>query len=317
MNTTNTQQDYGDIADGLIQLRFADEEGKIKDISASEMAESLQGLVEFTNQLSKTGMFGTGLAPEVRVRPAQEGSFILEAMLQWGSENPEAWGALHSSASGIFVQAVNVGFKRLRSETYTDYEYLDNGNVKVLWKEGVPDELPMKTWDALRQMKKPTKRALRKIMAPLGDDVDRLEFRDASTDKSTKEILNKEAEVVAVRSDYRIAAAEDDEVEIKTESFEAEAQLESIDFRPGEKWQVKTLHGKRKALIADEDFLKELDRGMALHKNDIFNVTISETRTTKNGRTSREWELVKVARKKRGGNDDGDGTSGETKEGTS
>ncbi|WP_417373026.1 hypothetical protein [Glutamicibacter protophormiae] len=314
MSKVNPQEDFGNIADGLVQLRFADEAGKVKDISASEMAESLQGLVEFTNQLSKTGMFGTGLAPEVRVRPAQEGSFILEAMLQWGSENPEAWGALHSTASGLFVQAVNVGFKRLRSETYTDYEYLDNGNVKVLWRDSTPDELPMKTWDTLRKMKRPTKRALRKIMAPLGDDVDRLEFRDASVRKTTQEILSTNAEVVAVRSDYRIAAAEEDEVETFIETFEAEAQLESIDFRPGEKWQVKTLHGKRKALVVDEDFLRDLDKGMALHKNDIFSVTICETRTVKNGRTSREWELVKVARKKRGDTDDSDGTSRESTE---
>lgn len=80
-----------------------------------------------------------------------------------------------------------------------------------------------------------------------------------------------------------------------------EAQLSSIDFRPGEKWRVRTALGSRQATIEDDDFLRQLDHGLALHKNDLFDVTVREVATTRNGRTTREWVLIRVKRKRRGG----------------
>jgi hypothetical protein len=151
-----------------------------------------------------------------------------------------------------------------------------------------------------------TRKALRKIMAPLSDDVSRLEVRDGSVDESSDEVLQSVPEIVMSRADYYTAVAEIDDESTEIEQLEAEAQLRSIDFRRGEKWRVETPLGNRLATIEDEDFLLRLDRGMALHKNDIFNVLIRETRTTKNGRTTKDWSITQVTFTRRG-DDDGDG----------
>lgn len=292
-----------EVDDGLVQLRFADEDGQIHDLNAAELADVLQGLVEFTGQMSRAGLFGDGFPPEVRVRPAQEGSFVLEAILQWSSENPEAAWSVAMSTGGGLTKALDVAIRKLRGVQVTDFEYLDNGNVKVNWKDETVDELPVGVWNELKGQKKRTKRALRKIMAPLGDEADRLEIRSATPDAETRALLDTAPTVVSTRTDYRAAAAELDDTEEKTETFDTEAQLQSIDFRQGEKWRVSTPRGRRQATIEDEDFLRRLDEGMALHKNDVFQVTVREVATTRDGRTTREWALTRVVRTKRGGDD--------------
>lgn len=296
----------GPLLDGLVQLRFSDEAGNIHDINAAEMAEALQGLVSFTSDMAKSGLFGDGVPPEVRVRPPHEGSFIVEAVLMWAGENPE--GAIGSAvtAGGALVQALNIGIKKLRGDDLTDFEYLDNGDVKLNWKAGKVDQIPSQVWDRLRVMKRPTRKSLRNIMAPLSDDVDYLEVREGAANESTAEVLESDPAMIVDRTDYRIAAAEINEVDEEIETFEAEATLKGIDFRPGEKWFIQTVYGSRRATMDDNEFALELDRGMALHKRDLFDVTIREVRTIKNGRTTREWSLIKVVRKRRGGDDDND-----------
>lgn len=302
-------EQIGDLADGLVQLRFSDEAGRVHDLNAAEMAETLQGLVEFTSQMAKAGLFGDGPPPELRVRPPQEGSFILEAVLQWAGENPEGTVGYALAAGGALAQGINMGLKRLRGEEPKDFELLDNGDVKVIWPNDRVNQVPAKVWDQLQATKKPTRKALRKLMAPLSDDADSLEVRDGTVDETTDDILRSEPEVVASRSDYRTAVVEPDDTSENVSTFEAEAQLTSIDFRPGEKWRIKTLDGTRQAMMEDEEFLRQVDKGMALHKNDIFDVTIREVSTNKNGRTTRDWSLIKVNRKRRGEDDGNVGSS--------
>ena len=293
-----------EIADGVVQLRFSDEAENIRSINAAEMAEAIQGLVEFTSSMAKAGLFGDGAPPELRVRPPREGSFILEAVLQLYQNDPGVALGTAGSAGAALATGLRVGIRRLRGDEPADFEYLDNGDVKITWPHQRVDQIPSQVWDQLRANKRPTRRALRKLMAPLSDEADSLEVRDGTADQSTSRILESEPELVANRSDYRIAVQEPDDVTETVETFEVEAQLTSIDFRPGEKWRIKTLEGTRQATMEDEEFSRQLDNGMALHKNDIFDVTIREIRTVKNGRTTREWSLIKVTRKRRG--EDGD-----------
>ena len=301
------------VLDGVVQLRFSDEAENIRSINAAEMAEAIQGLVEFTSGMAKAGLFGDGVPPELRVRPPREGSFILEAVLQLVQTDPGVALGTAGSAGAALTAGLRVGIRRLRGEEPTDFEYLENGDVKVTWPHHAVDQIPSQVWDQLRANKRPTRRALRKIMAPLSDEADSLEVRDGTADQSTSRILESEPEVVASRSDYRIAVEEPDDVTETVQTIEAEAQLTSIDFRPGEKWRIKTLDGTRQATMEDEEFSRRLDNGMALHKNDIFDVTIREVRTVKNGRTSREWSLIKVTRKRRGEDDDhNESSSGES-----
>jgi hypothetical protein len=293
----------------FMQLRFADEEGQIQDLNAAELAEVLQGLVEFTGQMARAGLFGDGPPPEVRVRPPQEGSFIVEALLSWTGDNPEAALGMALTTGGALMGALGAAIRKLRGVQVTDFEYLDNGNVKVKWADNSVSEIPQSAWRQLKTQKRTTKRSLRKLLAPLGDDADRLEVRNGRTDAETRDLLVAEAPLVVDRTDYRIAAAESDDIEEEVSTFEAEAQLRSIDFRAGEKWRVRTPRGTRQATIEDEDFLRQLDEGMALHKNDLFDVTIREVATTRNDRTTREWALEKVARTRRGGDDVDGGAS--------
>lgn len=128
-------------------------------------------------------------------------------------------------------------------------------------------------------------------------------MRSGEASESSKEISEAPSVAEAGATEYRSASAAPDDEVVSVSEFEEEAQLQSIDFRPGEKWRVRTRDGARNATMEDEEFLRELDRGMALHKGDIFRVTIREVRTTKNERTTRDWSLIKVVRTRRGDDD--------------
>lgn len=308
--TSTSKPQYSEGADGVVQLRFTDLADNVTDINAAELAEAIQGLVEYTSEMARSGLFGAEAPPELRVRPPKEGSFIVEAVLHLYNDAPDAVVGTGVAAVAGLAQSIRVGIRRLRGEEPTDVEYLDTGDVKVSWPSGTFDEVPAEVWRNLSQDRRRTRRALRKLLAPLSDDVDTLEIRDGSAQASTAEILATPVEVVAERTDYRIAQHEEDEIEELESEFEAEAILRSIDFRDGAKWTVQTLvDGTRKATVEDEDFLRRLDEGMAIHKNDIFDVKIREVATVKNGRTVRDWSLIRVVRKRRGDDDDSSASS--------
>jgi hypothetical protein len=311
MTDQGNAEQTGELTDGVVQLRFADEGGTLRSVNAHEVAEVLQGLVEFTSDMAKRGLFGDGVPPEVRVRPVKEGSFILEveAIVNWALQNPsDAIGAAGGvlSAGGAVVKGINVGLKKLRGTTVTDMTDLDNGNVKINWADGDVQEIPRAAWEQLNEMPKKTRRSLRKILAPLSDQADTLELRDASVEASTEDVMKAVPSAIATRAEYREAVIEPDDSTEETETFTAEATLESIDFRPGQKWRVKTSERSLLATIEDDEFLHGLDQGQPLHKNDIFEVTILENRTTVDGRTSRTWTVVKARRTKRGTDDRAD-----------
>lgn len=296
------------VLDGLVQLHFSDVEGSLHDLNAAEVAEVLQGLVEFTSQMAKAGLFGEGFPPVVRVRPPQRGSFTLEAVLQFAQGNPELATAMYGTAAGAVAMAIRTAARSLRGVTPSDFEHLDNGNVKVTWSNGSVEEMRPKVWKELSSQKKPTKRALRKLMAPLSDDVNSLEVRSAGTQEATEEVLKTEPEVVLERSDYRIAVTADPDPEDETEVFDVEAAMLSIDFRPGEKWRIETRQGSRRtersAKMEDDEFQQALDDGRALRKSDILQLRIREVLSVKNGRSHRDWTIVKVVSQRRGSSDD-------------
>lgn len=298
-------RDSEDIAGGVVQLRFADDEGRVKDISAADMASVLQGLVTFTSEIAKSGEFGDGPPPEVRIRAPKEGSFIIEAVLAWASDNPIATIGSAFTTGAAAVASIRTGIRRLRGERPSDVDYLANGDVKLKWPDGTFDQMRPETWDKLREMKRPTQRALAKLLTPLGNDADRLEIRDAEVDDTTDEILHTPADAVAARTDYLTAVTEPDEITENEEIFEAEGRLGSVDFGSSQKWRVETTAGTRRANIEDQEFLLRIDRGEPIHKDDIFTLTIRENSVTKNGRTSTDWSVIEVRLVRRGG-DEGD-----------
>lgn len=301
------EQAARDPEEDLLQLRFRDDDGSLTSLNAVEMAEVLQGLSELAGDMGKVGLFGDGVPPELRIRPPKEGSFIIEGMLQWAMENPEAAHGMTFGTGAALAGAFQSGVKILRGEL-EDFQPQENGMVKVLWRNAPPQEIPLAAWNRLRSMKRPTRRALRKIMAPMSEDASSLEVRTGRATETTDEVLTADLFTVATRDDYRTAAYESEDPEEKFAEFDAEAQFTNVNFE-GDKWRVVTLHGTRQATIEDQEFLRAVDKGLPLHKNDIFDVTIHETRVqSPGGKTMIEWALTRVERKRRGSdNDDGPG----------
>ncbi len=130
-------------------------------------------------------------------------------------------------------------------------------------------------------------------------------MRRATLQFSEKFAVSTPAEAVAIRGDYLSAITEPDDSFENERIFETEATLGSIDFGTNQKWRVETTReGTRKANIEDLDFLHGLDRGDAIHKNDIFWLKIRETVTKERGRNaSTEWAVIEVKRTKRGDTD--------------
>jgi hypothetical protein len=302
--TTSTKEP----SDELIQLRFVDDQAELGDLNAAELSEVLDGLVQFTSQMARAGLFGESVPPEVRIRPLQEGSFIIEAFT-WVADNPEGVvGAVTGAGANLISEAIKAALNKMRGATVEDAEQLPDGRVKLKWSNGSVNWVAESVWMELEREKRQTKRALRKIMAPLGEDANRLEIREGHVGDDSRQLLESAPEFVIDRDDYRVAARDADDEEEWTEVFDAEAQFSSIDFRPDEKWRVQTNMGTLRATIDDDDFIRQLDTDMALHKNDIFDVTIREVNRRRNGRLSREWTLIKITRKRRGDDDHGDGS---------
>lgn len=293
-----------ELLDGQVQLHFADDDGTLHDVDAAELAEALQGLVEFTGQMARTGLFGEGAPPRVRVRPPSSGSVTITTILHFAHENPEIATAMYVTAAGAVAQTLRVAVRLLRDEPVVDFEHLDNDMVKIEWKGGEAQEVPLKTWNELNAGKKRTRRALAKIMRPLGGDVTKLEVRSAGTEASPAEVTAAEPELVLDRADYAQAVVEEPDPEDEIQYFEVEAALLAVDFRRGEKWRIETRQGDRRrarsAHMEDEEFLLRLDRGLRLSKNDILRLRIREVSSVTKGRTSTEWTIVEVVSQRRG-----------------
>ncbi|ROP60319.1 hypothetical protein [Curtobacterium sp. ZW137] len=297
--------DYSEITDGVMQLRFADDSNSVHALNAAEVAEVLQGIVEFTSDMAKHGLFGDGMPPEVKVRPVREGSFIIDAILQFASDNPEVATALSGGAGVVITKAAEIAVKVLRGTPMESAQEMSDGGMIITWKGGGVNTVPKDAWRRINAMKRPTRKAVQKLLAPLANEAEVLELRGGDVNTPSEALSSAEPEFVATPSDFRDASFEADDVEEEVETFETEARLQSIDFRPGQKWRVATTDGTRLATIEDEEFLRGLDEGIALHKNDIFQVTIREVRTITNGRVATDWSITNARRTKRG-SDDGD-----------
>lgn len=293
------------MSDELLQLKFRDEEGVLLGLRADDLADVLDGLVTLTNDFAKAGVFGHEPPPEVHVLPPRDGSFILDAQLQWVLENPEGAGSFMMGAGALtasLTASIKAAIKQIRAGVQ-DFDHLENGNVKVKWEDGTVDEIPKETWNELGKRGPRRKKALRQLMAPLSGEADTLEVR-SSGDPETLDARNPE--VVAGVDDYRAAAAPDPEEPDDFEIFDTEAQVETIDF-VSDHWKIKTpQHGSRKATVEDTKFLLEVDRGLALRKSDIFNLRIREDRTGPTKSRTRKWTVIEVLGHRRGSVDGDD-----------
>lgn len=289
-----------EVKDGVLQLRYLTESGDDSELNAALLAEAIQGLVEFTSELANSGAFGSGAPPELKIRPISQGSFLVDAVITWSGANPEAAVGLTVYAGDLLIRAFASAKRMVQGAIVTDYTDLENGYVKLNWSDGDVDEVSIVVWKALKSKPKKTRRALKKILAPMSDDAYQLELRAGRPEDTSGDILEEPSEVVADRSDYRILAAEPEDIEERVEIFTTEAELLSVDFRTGEKWRIRTPEGSRLVDIEDNDFLIKIERGLPLHKGDVLDVEIRENVTITNGRRRTEWTILKAQLRRRG-----------------
>lgn len=291
-----------DLTEGVVDtltLRFIGEEedgSTLHALRASHVAEVLQGLVGLTSDFDKAGVFNfEGPAgSEVLVRPAQEGSFLIE-VVRIVTENPEAAAGV-SVALGLptLSQVIWWATKSARADV-KDFDHLENGNVKVTWQDDTSEEIPEVAWVELNKRDRRRKRHLRQIMAPLSDPrVSSVNVAAARGPEIEPDEGRAEPELfVLSKLDYDAVKPSDD-VEERQEIFETEARMSAIDFDDPTRWRVRTAEATRAANVEDKAFLKRVTHGLAIRKDDIFNLRVREDVIVKNGRTRTTWTVLHV-----------------------
>lgn len=290
-----------------LTLRFDGEEkdgAALHELRAAHVAEVLQGLVGLSSDFDKAGAFGDGPAgSEVLVRPAQEGSFLLEVVrvvVEHGNEIKEV-----AAATGVpTLGAIIWWATRSARADVKDFDYLENGNVKITWQDDTSEEVPAPVWRELQVRNRRRKKHLRQIMAPLSDPrVSAVEVQSQPTPELEAGQQAPEPYTLT-RPDYD-AIQPDDDVEETQDVFETEAQMSAIDFDNRTRWRVKSKEGTRSATVEDKDFLGEVAGGLAIRSSDIFRLRVREDAVQKNGKTRRKWTVLKVISHRRAANDDG------------
>jgi hypothetical protein len=290
-------------ASDSVSLRFvgSNEDGTdLHELRAAHVAEVLQGIVGLASDFTKAGAFGDSLNSEILVRPAREGSFIIEVHRFINEHGPGL--AAFAAAGGVptLSQVLWYATKSARADV-RDFEYLENDRVKVVWQDDTVHEVSKAVWDELQKNPRRRKKHLRKIMAPLSDnrvDVLQVTDRDQRPGAAADEAAPAPQQFTLERSDYN-AVRPEDEISENSRIFETEAQMSAIDFDSAEKWRVRTRDSNRLATMEDREFLTRVDRGLSIHKRDIFELRIREDAITKNGRTRRKWTVLQVRNHKR------------------
>lgn len=293
--------DPADDAVDALTLRFVgeDKDGTpLHELRAAHVAEVLQGVVGIAGDFTRAGAFGDNLGAEVLVRPAREGSFIIEVVRTY-LENPYVQATGAPTLSSVIWWAT----QSARAEV-SDYEHLDNGNVKVIWQDNTVQEIPRAAWDELNKRDQRRKKHLRQILAPLSDErVSKVEVIDEAPPQIGAGDEAPPASFVLAKEDYE-AVRPDDDVQEDQAIFEVEGQMSAIDFDNPKKWRVKTPKVTRSATVEDEHFLKLVETGLAIRKSDIFWLRVREDLVQKNGRTRRTWTVLQVKEHRRAAHDD-------------
>lgn len=299
----------GDPAADTLTLRFTgeDEDGsQLHELRAAHVAEVLQGLVGLTSDFDKAGVFHPEgpSGSEVLVRPAQEGSFLIE-VVRFASENWPAIAAVGGATGVPSLASVLWWATKSARAGVKDFDHLDNGKVKVVWQDDTAQEIPVEAWDELQKRSRRRKKQLRQILAPLSDSrVSALDVSGPSDyEPEEPDVVAPPTTYVLTRPDYD-AVKPDDEVGETSEVFETEAQMSAIDFDDSTRWKVKTTTRTRSATVEDAAFLARVADGLAIRKTDIFRLRIREDAVIKNGSTRTSWTVLRVESHRRAAGDD-------------
>lgn len=317
-------------ADGVLQLRFENERGEVLEVNAALLADTLKGMSELSGIAASADVYGTVVAPELKVRPPREGSFEIDFVL-WTQENAatmDAMAKLGTTVAGVTGGLVGIGSsaamlgkfirwaKKLTTVTVESTEELDGGTTRVTWSNGGVDDFPTPVVRRLMQQtgQAKTRSALRKLTAPLGDDASSLEVREGTAEQSPREIEAAEPEVVLTEHDHAAFSQDPPASPVTTREFETEGRLEALNFKDRGKWRIATPDEPRgrSVVVLDAAFLAAIAAGESVSADDVFWFRIRETvdPSKKSHRTT--WELLKVVSHRRGVFDGGDTAGGAT-----
>lgn len=286
----------------ILTLRFngSNPDGKsLHELRAEHVSDVLEGISDLVQDFDRAGAFHNS-GPNDRdifVRPAKEGSFVIE-LVQVIVDSPLAQAAA-DDPSGV---ATALGLPTLGQILWTatrffkdqvkDFDKLDDGSVKIHWTDGTASEVSSEVWAELNKRTRRRKKQIRKIMRPLEDGrVTSLEARNGSD-------LNEEPLASFTKADYKAVEENDDEKE-EFDIFETQGQLSAIDFDDADRWKIRTAFDTRVATVEDEDFLAEVENGLNLNGTDSYDIKIREDRVTKNGRTTKKWTILKIQKKEK------------------
>lgn len=286
----------------VLTLRFngSNPHGRtLHELWAEHVSDVLEGISELVQDFDKAGAFHNA-GPNNRdlfVRPAKEGSFIIE-LIQVIIDSPLAEAAAEDPTGvATALGAPTIGqivwtAIRIFKDQVKDFDKLDDGNVKINWTDGTASEVSADVWAELNKRERRRKKQLRKIMRPLEDGrVTSLEARDSSN-------FNDEPLASFTKEDYQAVEPSEDEQE-DFDIFETTGQLSAIDFDDPDRWKIKTAFETRVATVEDEDFLTEVSKGLNLNGTDSYDLKIREDKVTKNGRTNKKWTILKIQKEGR------------------
>lgn len=291
-----------------LTLRFVGEDDNgvpLHELRAAHVAEVLQGIVSFESDFTNEELTldGEKLSSELLVRPAKEGSFLLEIVRVLNDHAELITVGLTVTGVPSIASLIKWSTKSFRADV-RDIDHLANGRVKVIWQDDTVDEIPIATWEQLNKQKRRRKRVLRQIMAPLSEArVTSLQVVDLPAEQVLSSLDIDDIGFVLHRNDYD-AVRPDNELEEYQDIFEVEAQMSAIDFDNPTKWRVRTRDKSRSARVEDQGFLSQIANGLAIRKSDIFRLRIREDVTKKNGRTKTVWTVLKVESYRRSSSDD-------------
>lgn len=272
---------------GEVSLRFEGENPQgtpFRELRAEHVADVLEGVSELVYDFEKAGVFH-GHGPEdmrLMVHPPKEGSFELE-ITQMIANYKEAAALIGIPTLGQIIWWATKSFRA----DVKDFTYLENGNVKIVWQDDTVDEVPKAAWEELNKRKRRRRRQLRKIMRPLEDK------RVANLETTSKAVDGSTDKYTLTRDDYN-AVKPSEEIEESFDIFDIEGKLSAINFDDPDRWRVDTVIAKRMATVEDEDFLDQVNQGLALSNDDTYMLKIREDKTIKNGRTQTKWTILEI-----------------------
>lgn len=285
----------------LVQLRYLHTEHELESLSATDFVAAVQGAVSLVEACAEAGAYGELRAtPEVRVGPPKSGSVIIDVLVTVVQDNSDQ--LLFGGVPSVGALTL-LGLKRLLKKNrgeMTDFDYLPNGNVKISWAVGPPEEVTHDEWKLFSQETRKTRKALEGILAPLRGDANRLEARDADPASPAQKVVATPEDVVAL----------DTAVESQALPYDLDIVTKVNMFRsqPSRSWGINTQDGPRTASMEDEEFGAKLASGLRVSENDEFTLVVRVEPKEYTGAANDKYRIVKVRdfrrAETRGGADD-------------